>query len=63
MQCWPRTRGVYLMFPALLSQSCTQTAAAAVHDDGEADVVGGEASKIGMHPTFLHCHCPRRLMD
>ena len=48
------------MFPALLSQSCTQTAA--VHDEGEADVaVGGEASKIGTRLTFPHC--PLRLMD
>ena len=52
------------MYPVLLSQSCTRTAAAAaVHDDGEADVGGGEASKIGKHPTFLHYHYPRRLMD
>ena len=51
------------MSPAHLPQSCTQTAAAAVHDDGEADVVGGEASKIGMSPTFLCCHCLRLQMD
>ena len=51
------------MFPALLSQSCTLTVVA-VNDDGEADgVAGGEASRIGMRPTFLHFHCPRRLVD
>ena len=50
------------MSPAHLPQSCTQTVD--VVSDGVADVaVGGEASKIGMSPTFLCCHCPRLQMD